>query len=185
MQSIIDVEQVMSVIACIFDHFAWKRSDAPICELIFFVSVNIDVQFEEKGQRIAGKLENTGRDSGVKQVHNVESEITLQPCDIMIRTVENFDDSRVCKRGIETVHVRTELESVDEVVLLSCGNLHETDKSLKCAIIVGLQVDGNFIDTVESRCELTKCRFGFDPGAGCRQFLIDSFFAWNELDGEW
>mmetsp|Transcript_104573 Transcript_104573/g.312332 ORF Transcript_104573/g.312332 Transcript_104573/m.312332 type:complete len:277 (+) Transcript_104573:1443-2273(+) len=73
----------------------------------------------------------------VKHVHYVGGEVLLQPLDVVVRPVQDLDDTGVAEDLVELLHLLKDVKRVDDVVLLPCGYLHEAhEASVRPEVVV-------------------------------------------------
>lgn len=85
----------MSIFSRVLQHLIFQWSEPPISELILFICGDIAVVLQQKGQAERLKLQTSRSLAGVKHINDVETEVSLKPQDIHVRTVQNFENLRV------------------------------------------------------------------------------------------
>ena len=135
----------MSVFTGVLEHLIGERTLCPVSHLILLVHVQITVVFEKVSKTPAPKVQSDRCVMSVKQVYNVNAEITLQPKDVIVSTVKDFDNIWIIKDASECItEVNFQSYCVHDVITLPCGYLHERCDALKSPIAMVLQVNCNF-----------------------------------------
>lgn len=76
---VVDEEQVVCVLPRIAEHLLRQRSNPPICELILLVGLHIAVETQEMREGERRELEHARSLTRVKEVHEVDAKVSLQP----------------------------------------------------------------------------------------------------------
>lgn len=78
--------------------------------------------------------------------------------------MKDLDDVGVGKDLIELLDVVSQGEEVDDVVVCSCADLHETEEAKVGAVAVMFEVDGELCDGGEGLKQGLEGLWGGDPG---------------------
>lgn len=147
---VVDVEEVVRVLAGVLHHLSWKWSLPPVSKLVFLVSkdTTIGLKKESKSERL--EAQNSGSLSCVKHVYDVNAEVSLQPLHVHISTMKHFGFRGIVEDGSELVSNKTsELDCVDNEVSGSSGDLHEASEPLVASHLVAFKIYSNLIDRLE------------------------------------
>eukprot|EP00160_Parvularia_atlantis_P018645 Unigene7004_Nuclearia_a/m.21448 Unigene7004_Nuclearia_a/g.21448 ORF Unigene7004_Nuclearia_a/g.21448 Unigene7004_Nuclearia_a/m.21448 type:complete len:382 (+) Unigene7004_Nuclearia_a:90-1235(+) len=123
-QAIVDVQQVVRVLARVPKHLLRQRPDAPVGQLVLLVGRHVRKLAQQVRQAKRRVLEHARGLARVEQVDDVDAKVALQPLHVAVGAVEDLDDCRVGEGARETWDVRAQGESVDEEVLRARRDLH-------------------------------------------------------------
>ena len=76
---VVDVEEEMRVGAGVVEHLFGKWADAPVCELVALVGLEVSEAGEEAGERVLLVAEDVGGVVRVEQADDVQAEVALEP----------------------------------------------------------------------------------------------------------
>ena len=118
----------------------------------------------------------------VKHVHQIQTEVLLEPNNVTISAMKNLanvslrydwdkdstclDDTRIRKYFIEVFQLVTQLKWINNPVLLARTDLHQAYEATVCAIAMIFQIDCNFPCLAELVYELRELGTCGDPGEG-------------------
>ena len=66
---------------------------------------------------------------GVEEIDYVQPEVLLQPHNVTLRTMEHLDNIGIRENGVQILQLLPEDKGVDDVVLGTRADLHETEES--------------------------------------------------------
>lgn len=145
-QTIVDIEEVVGIFACVLDHSRIERPLTPVGLLILFLCLYMAELVQQIAERVVWIVENTCRLTSVEHVHYVDAKVLLQPFDIRVSAMQyltfnvelykqlvrkwlwdGFIYFRKCPVGedlIEAIHLRAKFDSVHDKVVCTCRDLH-------------------------------------------------------------
>jgi len=131
----------MSILSGILQHFSAKRANSPVCQLVLFICNDSTILLQQEGETESFELENSRCLTCVKHIDDVEAKVSLKPLDIHVSTVEHLDLLWIIEYWAQTAaYMFSQCNNVNQEVLESCRNLHETCETLVRPHCVSLKV---------------------------------------------
>jgi len=156
-QSVVDIEQVVSVLPRIPDHLRWKRSHPPIGQLILLVSVDLAVDKEEVGEAGGAELKDARGLASIEDVDHIKPKVSLQPLHVMICSMQYLHHRRVVKHRAQSLtQLRLQRKRVHQKVFLPRTHLHQTSYAQITARLMVLQIDSDLTLSCDSGYQLSQ-----------------------------
>ena len=90
--SVVDVEEIVRVLPCIFLHLVGQRPHTPVRELVLLVCENGAVDLKKVGEAELLVANSPCRLPSIKHIDKVQTEVPLQPFNILICSMEHLND---------------------------------------------------------------------------------------------
>merc|ERR1711962_968718 len=94
----------MGILTGVLEHFIWNGPNPPISKLVSFVDYYVAVFLQDVCQSNAHLLYFPSSLLGVEQVDNEHTEVSLQPFNISLASMKNFQDGSICANLVQPTY---------------------------------------------------------------------------------
>jgi len=96
-KQVVDVKQEMGVFSSVLYHFFGQGPLSPVSQLVLLICDHSTVRLKQEGESSRFELEHSSGLARIEHIHDVETEVPLQPLNIHVSSVKHLHFVRVVK----------------------------------------------------------------------------------------
>ena len=127
---VVDLQEIVRVYSCIQEHVFGQGPFPPVRHLVLLICFYTAIVFEKIRVGTLLMIEVLSCMKGVEEIGHSHVEVSMEPLDIHVRTMEYFKNSGVVKNLVQLRNDAPQWQDVYDEILRAGGYLDQTSKAI-------------------------------------------------------